>query len=190
MNNDVLADEELLSQFLVKKDETAFKTLVNRYQRQLYSYVWRHINQHEDVTDICQQVFIQVFRKAEQYRGEASFKTWLYQIAINQCKNYYRSQARHPVDPVAPDELNAKSESTAYELANGNEERNIFNSAISNLPERQRQTLYLHLYQDCSFQEIANILGCPAGTAKANYHHAIQNLRKRLNTDQGKDHEL
>ncbi len=183
MNNDVLQDEVLLSRFLHKQDEAAFKALLNRYQRQLYSFVRRHIGQHEDVADICQQVFIQVFRKAEQYRGEASFKTWLYQIAINQCKNYYRSQARHPVDPVAPDELDTRTESVDYELVHGDEERKIFNSAITRLPERQRQTLYLHLYQDCSFQEIANILGCPTGTAKANYHHAIQALRKRLNPE-------
>lgn len=184
MKTEVIKDDVLLSSFLHKQDETAFKTLVSRYQRQLYNFVWRHIGQHEDVADICQQVFIQVFRKAEQYRGEASFKTWLYQIAINQCKNYYRSQARHPVDPVDPAELNAQTESTAYELVNGDEERQIFNRAITHLPDKQRQTLYLHLYQDCSFQEVANILGCPTGTAKANYHHAIQTLRKRLNPEQ------
>ena len=187
MNNDVLKDDVLLSRFLHEQDETAFKTLVNRYQRQLYNFVWRHIGQHEDVADICQQVLIQVFRKAEQYRGEASFKTWLYQIAINQCKNYYRSQARHPADPVDPAELIAQTESTAYELANSNEERRIFDQAITCLPEKQRQTLYLHLYQDCSFQQVANIMGCPIGTAKANYHHAIQALRKRLKPEQANE---
>lgn len=184
MDNEVINDDVLLAQFLHEQDESAFKTLVSRYQRQLYNFVRRHIDQHEDVADICQQVFIQVFRKAEQYRGEASFKTWLYQIAINQCKNYYRSQARHPVDPVDPADLNAKADSAAHELMNTNEERRVFDQAIARLPDKQRQTLYLHLYQDCSFQEVANILDCPAGTAKANYHHAIQALRKRLNPEQ------
>jgi len=173
-------DQELLSRFRHDNDETAFMELVQRYQRPLYSFVWRHIGQHEETADICQQVFIQVFNKAQTFRGDASFKTWLYQIALNQCRNWYRSQQRHPVDLVAPEVLTAVAADIPALEADGEADQRVLNQAIHALPEKQRQTLYLHLYQDCSFQEVATIMDCPPGTAKANYHHAIMTLRKLL----------
>ena len=173
-------DHELVTRFQRDSDESAFRELVQRYQRPLYNFVWRHIQQHEESADICQQVFIQVFNKAQTFRGEASFKTWLYQIALNQCKNWYRSQQRHPMELATPEVLAAIVMDNPAVESSGEAERRVLNQAISALPEKQRHTLYLHLYQDCSFQEVATIMDCPSGTAKANYHHAIQTLRKLL----------
>lgn len=192
-NTNETDDAELLARFSSQGDEEAFKTLVSRYQRHLYNFVWRYMEQHDDVADICQQVFIQVFSKAEQFRGDASFKTWLFQIAINRCRDFHRSKQRHPVDLVAPEELHAKTKDMAYEDKYIDGEKRMLNDAIRKLPEKQRQTLYLHMYQECSFSEVATIMNCPQGTAKANYHHAIKALRKILNPqniESGYDHEL
>lgn len=176
-------DGELLLSFINEADEPAFKELVSRYQQPLYNFVWRYIGHHEDCADICQQVFIQVFNKAEQFRSESSFKTWLYQIAVNRCKDFHRSKQRKPVDTFAPDELEEKTKNMHFEDKYINEEQRIMNDAIQKLPDKQRQTLYLHTYQDCSFSEVADIMRCPSGTAKANYHHAIKALRKILNPE-------
>lgn len=175
------SDNELLFAFVNDANETAFTKLVSRYQRPLYNFVWRYIENHEDVADMCQQVFIQVFNKAEQFRSESTFKTWLYQIAVNRCRDFHRSNQRHPVDPVAPDELEKKTKDMHYEDKHTHDEQRLMDNAIRLLPEKQRQTLYLHMYQQCSFTEVAMIMNCPSGTAKANYHHAIKGLRKILN---------
>ena len=83
MNNTADNDQALLSDFAATGDETAFRELVRRYQQPLYQFIWRRIGHEDDTIDLCQKVFLQVFSKAEQFRGEAKFKTWLYQIAIN-----------------------------------------------------------------------------------------------------------
>ena len=181
-------DRNLLLRFINDNDEAAFKDLVVRYQRPLHNFIWRYIGHEEDVADLCQQVFIQVFNKAKQYRGDSSFKTWLYQIAVNRCRDFHRSKQRHPVELVAPDELNTRSENLSYEDKHIEAEKRMVNNAITLLPEKQRQTLYLHMYQECSFTEVAEIMNCPTGTAKANYHHAIKALRRILTQDN--DHEL
>jgi RNA polymerase sigma-70 factor (ECF subfamily) len=171
-------DAELLRTF-VSGSEQAFKELVHHYQAQLYRFVWRQVRDHNEAADLCQKVFVQVFLKAASYRGESSFRTWLYQIAINQCRNHFRSRKRERLEDVDIDSL-PLSDGVANDLVESAQEARLLRATIEALPPKQRETLELRFYQDCTFVEIAQIMDCPVGTAKANYHHAITSLRNRM----------
>jgi RNA polymerase sigma-70 factor (ECF subfamily) len=171
-------DAELLREF-VGGSEQAFKELVQKYQAQLYRFIWRQLRNDSEAADLCQKVFVNVFLKARSYRGESSFKTWLYQIAINQCRNHFRSRERERLDEVEIDSL-PQAAGEEHDLVESAQEARRMRLAVESLPARQRETLELRFYQDCTFAEIAEIMACPVGTAKANYHHAITSLRKRM----------
>jgi RNA polymerase sigma-70 factor (ECF subfamily) len=159
--------------------EQAFKELVCRYEQALYRFVWRQVRNHAETADVCQEIFVKVFLKLGSFRGESSFRTWLFQVAINQCRNHFRSRARERLGDVEVESLPpaALPEGDAAEAA---QEARRMRAAVEALPPRQRETLELRFYQDCTFAEIAEILTCPLGTVKANYHHAIMSLRKRM----------
>jgi RNA polymerase sigma-70 factor, ECF subfamily len=171
------SDDELMRAF-AGGSKQAFEELMQRHQQALYRFTWRQVGNHTEAADLCQKVFLKVFLKAGTYRGESSFRTWLYRIAINQCKNHFRGRDRQRLDEVDIEDLPPASNLLVDPVQTGQEQR-LLRSAVEALPEKQRHTLELRFYQDCTFAEIAEIMGCPVGTAKANYHHAITSLRKR-----------
>lgn len=172
-------DKRLLSLF-INGDESALTQLVERYQKELYGFIFRQVRNHADAADITQKVFVNVFLKAEQFNGNSSFKTWLYQIAINQCKNHFRSNDRRRIDDVDIEGLaqmicgDFESDLETAEL------QRILREAVEQLPSKQRMTVRLRLYQECTFAEIAEIMAASVGTAKAHYHQAVTSLRKML----------
>ncbi len=171
-------DTELIQAF-TEGSELAFKELVRRHQAPLYRFVWRQLRNHAETADLCQKVFLKVFLKVKSYRGESSFRTWLYQIAINQCRNHFRSRERERLDDVEIENL-PQEEFAANDAVESAQKSRLLRAAVEALPPKQRHTLELRFYQDCTFAEVAEMMGCPTGTAKANYHHAIESLRKRM----------
>jgi RNA polymerase sigma-70 factor (ECF subfamily) len=171
-------DAELLRAF-AGGSEQAFKELVRQYEAPLYRFVWRQVRNHAEAADLCQETFVKVFLKASSFRGESSFRTWLFQIAINQCRNHFRSRGRERLDDVEIETL-PLVDCPANDAAEAAQEARRVRAAIDALPPRQRETLELRFYQECTFAQIAEIMSCPIGTAKANYHHAITSLRKRM----------
>ena len=169
-------DQELLTR-AIKGDNQAFTLLVGRYQKPLYDFVWRQLENHADTADICQKTFIQVFLKAKDFRGEAKFQTWLYQIAINLCKNLYRSRDRQRIDDV---EIEQSQDCHALTHVERSQNQQMLREAIRRLPEKQRMTMELKVYRDFTFTEIAKTLRCSVGGAKANYHHALEAIKKNL----------
>lgn len=171
-------DTELVRAF-AGGNEQAFKELVRRYQRPLYRFVWRQVRNHTEAADLCQDIFLKLFLKAGSFRGDSSFRTWLYQIAINQCRNYFRSRGREQFEDGDIETL-PPADVLSSGVGEAMQEARRVRAAVESLPSKQRNTLELRFYKDCTFAEIAQIMSCPVGTAKANYHHAIVSLRKRM----------
>ena len=177
-------DLELIKRFVEEKDELAFKQLVVRYQQPLYQFIWRYVGHHDEAADLSQKCFVQLFLKADQFQGRSSLKTWLYQIAVNLCKSHFRANDRSRLEygeVLDHEQKNDESDIPLEEHVVNAQEQQLLKQAISRLPEVQRLTLTLRLYQDVTYVEIGQILDCPVGTAKANYHLAVKSLRKLLN---------
>ena len=163
-------------------DADAFEVLVRRYEQRVVHLVATMVGA-EDAEDLAQEVFVRVHRAVPTFRGDSSFRTWLYRIAVNVCLN--RVALKRPItEPMESTEHveDARIESVPHAMIR--EERAVaVRKAIANLPDKQRATLILRTYHDMSHQQIADVLGSSVGAVKANFFHALNNLKKILGTE-------
>jgi len=171
------SDNELLDRYAAG-DESAFEELVRRHQRTVYDLAYRMLENHADAADLAQKTFVQAFLHHRTFRRESSFRTWLFQIGLNQCRNAIRDRARLTHADV--DGLPLAAPQDTFAVAAAAELRDRLGWAIRALPERQREALVLRVYHNHAFAEIGAIMSCSEGTAKANYHHAVSKLRRVL----------
>ena len=156
-------------------EREAFDDLVRKYQKPLYAMLYRMVGNHEDASDLLQKAFVKAFTGLKSFERRATFKTWLYQIAINLAKNVYRDRAR--IEQVPIDDVIIKRDPRTIETMIINENKQLLRLALARLPEKQRITLMLRVQNEKKFEEIAAIMKCSVGTAKANFHHAVQKLK-------------
>ncbi len=156
-------------------EREAFDDLVRKYQKQLYAMLYRMVGNHEDASDLLQKAFVKAFTGLRTFERRATFKTWLYQIAINLAKNVYRDRAR--IEQVPIDDVIIRRNPRVLETMIANENRRMLRQSLASLPEKQRMTLMLRVQDEKKFEEIAGIMKCSVGTAKANFHHAVQKLK-------------
>ncbi len=158
-------------------EREAFDRLVERYQRDVYRLCYRYVNNHEDANDMAQEVFLKAYRAIGRFRGDSSFSTWLYRIAVNTCLNF--RAARRPEPQELPEALPDRGTGVSERLE-GEEISTRIRAAVSRLPEKQRATVILKVYHDLTHEEVAGILGSSVGTVKANLFHALGKLRKLM----------
>jgi RNA polymerase sigma-70 factor (ECF subfamily) len=158
----------------------AFDAIVERHRRTVYQVCYRFVSNHEDASDLSQEAFVRAWRGLKNFKGQSALSTWLYRIAVNVCLN--RVSAKTPA--TEPIESTERFEDTRIESAQHTllrEERAAaVRRAIAGLPKKQRATLILRTYHDMSHQQIADILGSSVGAVKANFFHALANLKKIL----------
>ena len=180
-----LSDRQLVEFCLAGRVE-AFDTVVERHQRSVYQLCFRFARRHEDAADLTQEVFLRAYRGLPRFRGEASLATWLYRIGVNVCLNHV-SAKRAPetaLDEAPP--LSASGDDPASVFAKARESARV-RRAVARLPPKQRATLILRVYQDLPHREIAEALGTTVGAAKANFFHALGNLKRLLADEAGGD---
>jgi RNA polymerase sigma-70 factor (ECF subfamily) len=137
------------------------------------------VGSHEDASDLAQEVFLRAYRGLRTFRGQAAIGTWLYRIGVNVCLN--RVTARTPpIEPLdAAPRVDSRAEDPAEALLRSERAARV-RAAIVRLPRKQRATLILRVYHELAHEEIAAILGSSVGAVKANFFHALANLRKLL----------
>jgi RNA polymerase sigma-70 factor (ECF subfamily) len=157
----------------------AFDVIVERHRRTVYQLCYRFVGNHEDASDLSQDVFLRAFRGLRNFKGQSSLGTWLYRIGVNVCLN--RVSAKTPVnEPLEKHQhVDVRSESPSDRVLRG-ERAVVVRAAIARLPRKQRAALILRMYHEMSHQEIAGVLGSSVGAVKANVFHALQNLKKLL----------
>jgi len=172
-------DLELVNRSL-NGDTDAFSDLVQKYQKQVYYTALRMLAEHEDAADIAQQTFINAFRALSTFKRQASFKTWIYQIAINLCRNCIKERTRKPAFQDIEETDVVDNAPTPLDRLDGRSQADLVSRAIEKLPDQQRATVILRVYEDCSYEQIADTLGCSLSTARGNYHHGILALRRMM----------
>ena len=172
------ADDQTLVEACLAGHRDAFAPLVERYQRQVYHVCYRFTGNHADAADLAQDVFVRAYRGLRGFKGASSIRTWLYRIAVNVCLN--RASLKTPrATPLGTREIDAGVELPDTALERGERAAEV-RAAILRLPPKQRATLILRVYHDLPHQEIAGIVGSSVGAVKANFFHALANLRKLL----------
>src|SRR2546422_8005896 len=172
------SDYQLLDRYAAG-DGSALGGLVTLHQKTVYDLALRMLENHADAADMAQKPFVQVFLHHRSFKRESSFRTWVYQICLNQCRNALRDRARLAHHGDVEGLALAAPHDTFTQVA-GSELKDRLGQAIRTLPARQREALVLRVYHDHAFPDIGVIMSCSAGTAKANYHHAVDKLRRGL----------
>jgi RNA polymerase sigma-70 factor (ECF subfamily) len=175
-------DEQQLVDACLAGRAGAFDLVVERHRRRVYQLCYRFVGNHEDASDLSQDVFLRAYRGLKSFRGGSSLATWLYRIGVNVCLN--KVTAKKPVteDIDARQHVDTVHESQVDRVLR--EERGgRVRAAIAQLPPKQRATLVLRMYQELSHEEIAAVLGSSVGAVKANFFHALGNLKKILATE-------
>ncbi|MEW6187590.1 MAG: RNA polymerase sigma factor [Thermodesulfobacteriota bacterium] len=176
-----MTDYELVER--VKNGETgAFEELVLRHQKAMYYFVLRLLKNSQEAEDTVQKIFLLAYQNIKGFRADASFKTWIYKIGINQCHNFFRSQKNREYlqveeVPVADYKADPEGEFSAKERVARLQE------AVEHLPYKQRMVVTLRIHQELSFEEIGKTLGIRTNSAKVNFHHALEKLKTMVKTE-------
>lgn len=155
----------------------SFEVLMQRHEKFLLKVIVRMTRDLDAAEDIVQDAFIKAYRRLGMFEGRSSFRSWLYQIAVNTARNRFRKYSRETLTAETQDvAVDSEAESSMIAL----DVRAILQNEIERLPERQKMALSLRIFEDLSFKEIADLMSCPYDTAKANYRHALMKLKERL----------
>ncbi|MGE0040748.1 MAG: RNA polymerase sigma factor [Vicinamibacterales bacterium] len=180
-----LTDEELVARS-VDGDADSFNQLVRRWERPIYALAYRTIGREEDARDVTQDTFLRAFRALPGFKGQAKFSSWLYRIALNLCRDWIRRQRRTPTVamPEGVDLIELASEQGPVEsietLVARREMGEAVAEAMKRLPDEQRTAIVLKEYHGLTFQEIADIQGCPLSTVKTRLYQGLTVLRRQL----------
>jgi RNA polymerase sigma-70 factor (ECF subfamily) len=158
-------DEQLVSE-LARGDEAALRELLTRYERPLSHFIFRHTG-GRDVEDLYQETWIRVVQHARRFDPAKRFSTWMFQIALNLCRDWHRRARADPDSAAgATASVNLERREAALDAA----------ALLAALPEPQREVIILRYYHDLSEEETAAVLGCPKGTVKSRLHNALARL--------------
>jgi len=174
-------DEQLVEAFQ-NGDASAFDTLLGRWDVKIRGAIYRLVGPNEDVRDLCQETFLKAYRGLGGFKKEARFSSWLYQIAVNACRD--RQRRRRGRTLVSLDELDPSDVRllavSALEVVEGRDLSRLVAAAVEALPAEQREVVVLKEYEGLTFLEIADALDLPISTVKTRLYRGLGQLRQRL----------
>ncbi len=175
--------EKSLINLVKKGDKKAYEVLVLQYQDRLVFSVYKFLKDYELAQDIAQEAFVKAFKNIEKFRGDSSFYTWIYRIAINTAKNFLSSKSRK--SEIYDDEImelklseSAVTSENPENILEAEELRSMMMDAIQGLPDDIRTTLSLREFDGLSYEEIAEVQNCPIGTVRSRIHKGREILDK------------
>ena len=178
-------DEELVA-LATAGDPESFNQLVVRWERSIFALAFRVIGREEDARDVCQETFLRAFRSIKGFKGQSKFSSWLYRIALNLCRDWIRRERRAaslaPLDEEAEPAASAAAAppETAEDRAVRRDLGRVITRAMAALSDDQRITIVLKEYHGLTFQEIADLQGCPLSTVKTRLYQGLGVLRRQL----------
>ncbi len=185
------SDEELMLRYR-DGDKAAFETLYGRYERPLFDFIYRMVPNSAETESLFQETFLRLVRGRREYQATAQFKTWLFQIAVNLCRDRSRGlkhrshlslnspltaqgDSHSELQEVVPDPAPAVDKSVEE-----GELQSAVKKAVSSLPEDEQLVVVLREYQGMKYSEIAEVMDRPVGTLKSINHRAHERLRNVL----------
>lgn len=170
-------------------DKKAFELLFSKYQRKLMRLVSRLVRDQAEAEDVVQEAFIKAYRALPQFRGDSAFYTWLYRIGINTAKNYLVTQGRRAPTSTDADVDEAETFDDGEHLRDINTPESMLatkqiaqtvNAAMEALPEELRVAISLREIDGLSYDEIADLMGCPIGTVRSRIFRAREAIAEKL----------
>ncbi len=178
------SDNELIESYN-KGNKQAFNYIVLKYQKTLYKFIIRIMNDHDRTDDALQETFLKLYKSLNSFRKESKLLTYLYRIAFNTSMNHLKKIQKE-------NERNIKISALNYELPDTKEEETdtekTFNltKSFDKLPPKQKAVFMMRYFDNLSYEEISEITGTSVGGLKANYFQAIKNLKFSILNEQQK----
>lgn len=178
--------DEYLLELALQGDRASFGELIERWQRKIYAFICRYVGNSTDAQDLTQDTFTKAYRNLDRLSDPTRFSSWLYKIALNECRMRFRKERR--ANSVSlPDEQGSEGRlelvvdraTPETELA-VQEEIDLVREAFRELPEEQRAVILMKEYQGLKFHEIAGILDIPLSTVKSRMYLGLKTLRKLM----------
>jgi RNA polymerase sigma factor RpoE len=172
-----------------KGDLRAYDALMKRYQERIYGTIYHMTSSHEDANDLTQETFIKAYQAIHTFKGDSSFYTWLYRIAVNKTINFLKQRANKTHLSLNDLDLNAEHDTDLVALISENTPRRDLsllelqeklNAAMQKLSQSHRLAVTLHDIQGLSHEEIAQIMDCNVGTVRSRLFYARQQLQALL----------
>lgn len=176
-------DEELVAR-AQDGDVSSFDVLVRRWERKIRGAIYRIVGSDDEALDLCQETFLKAYRGLGSFKREARFSSWLYQIALNLCRD--RLRRKRGKTWVSLDDLEDGAAApqtpgpTALDLVEARDLSRTVAVAVAALPEEQREVIVLKEYQGLTFLEIAEVLGLPMSTVKTRLYRGLGQLKDQL----------
>jgi RNA polymerase sigma-70 factor (ECF subfamily) len=171
-------------------EETAYETLIRRFQGPVYNLAWRLLDDPSDASDVVQEVFLKIFRNVGSFRGDSSLRTWVYRIAVNESHNRRRWLFRHRRGEMAIDETYEDCETherplvhdgeTPFDFTMNREAQILLEEGLEAINPVFRTALVLREIEDLSYEEIAGVLEVSIGTVKSRILRGREALRRYL----------
>ena len=170
-------------------DRAAFDELVVQEQHRITGLAYRITRSREDLDDLVQDIFFLVYRKIRTFRFESRFSTWLTRIAVNECLKALRRRRLRSLlfgDLPSPEDLpDGKSPDSALRRLEREEQHQALRGAVDRLPEKQRIVVLLRYFEELPCEEIAEVLGCNAGTVRSRLFNARKRLKEMMLQSEG-----
>lgn len=186
-----MTDSEIID-LIVKGDRNLFRVLVERYQLMVFRTCMGFLHNKEDADDLTQDVFIQTYQTLTAFKGDASFSTWIYRIAVNASLNRMRKSSKNKFLQRLENVFSGdKGREYSFPISEMESPENILihaernewvEKALTSLPEKQRIAIVLSKYDDLSQKEIAEIMETTEGAVEALIQRAKSNLREKLSS--------
>ncbi len=177
-----ITDEQLMAQFQTG-DQHALETLIQRYEKELYNFLYKFLGKSSLAEDVFQETFLQIYISADKFQTNRRFRPWLFTIAANKARDTLRSQSRHPTiqlnshnDDIDYNDLwdnLLRDNTTADDILQQRQEKQIVRNIIDSMPCNLREILLMAYFQQLSYKEMAQGLGIPLGTVKSRLHSAV-----------------
>lgn len=173
-------DNQIKAYLLAGEDEKAFQLLVSSYQKKLYYQIRRIVTFHDDADDILQEVLINIWKNIKNFKWESALNSWLYRIATNECLQHIRKNKKR-LNQISADEYQNLVHADVF--FDGDEFELKLQTAIAQLPDKQRIVFTYKYFEDLKYEEIQTILGGSVGSLKASYHHAVKKIEEFVNSN-------
>ena len=182
------ASDQAGLQALQNGRDSALDELIARWQRPLFAFAWRYVQNRTDASDLVAEAFVRLHQQRDRLRPDTRLSAWLFTTLSNLCHNHYRWRRRHPtvsLDAPNDDETSAHdtvpSDSAVPDAALERDETcAAVRAAVDRLPHDLKTTLLLHHYEQLSYREIGSIVGCSERGVETRLYRARQRLREEL----------
>ena len=176
-----ISDQDILDKFRnPATKEAGFSLLMKKYQEKIYWLIRRIVIDHEDANDVCQNVFIKVWRNLDNFKENSQLYTWLYRIATNESLTFINQKNKRASIQISTDDYDLTKQLEADPYFEGDKLQIQLQNAIASLPEKQRAVFLLRYYDEMKYEDMSEVLQTSVGALKASYHHAVKKIEKYL----------